>query len=149
MNKAKLKVAIILCILFFAMFGCDPQNDHFEIRPGIREYTPLMSSTPGIPLMAVFLNDDQNTGYIFHWITEEGILLDWHEKDGIGRIEQLGKDVRIDQRKIYWTVDFEKEIAGEEFEVSLFIERKDSGEVLQKASITIVQKEKGWFFVNQ
>lgn len=91
-SHLKLIVAYAL-ILLMVVAGCSHEDSGLSIHPEIYEYTPTMSSVPGIALTASFQRDLKNKNYKFHWIAEQGIFLTWHD-DGKGRIEALGNDIK-------------------------------------------------------
>lgn len=130
-------VAVFLLIL--SLGACSPANPVLRINPEISEYSPYMSSTPGIPLTAVSTLDLTNKNVQFHWLTEAGTLLKWDDRNGYGRVEILGSDVRTNLPKVYWSMDELSDIAATSFQVHLTLEALDTGKVIAKASLTIRQ----------
>jgi autotransporter adhesin len=106
-----------------------------------------MSSTPGIGLVASFQRDLKNKNYKFHWLTEQGTFLTWHE-DGKGRIEILGNDVKTNVHKVYWATGGER-IKGSSFKIYLKVENIDTEEVMYETSIEILQNESGYFSIKE
>lgn len=145
--KAALTMLTLLAMIL-PLPGCSADDSSLAIKPELFEYSPYMSSTPGIPLVAVFTRELKNKNYICHWIAEEGTFLKWHgSAGGMGRIEVLGRDVMSNEHKIFWTVDPDQEIKVESFEVHLTIEELDTGNVMFETSLEIKQKEPLFFVI--
>lgn len=146
--KAALTILALLAMIL-SLPGCSADDSSLAIKPELFEYSPYMSSTPGIPLVAVFTRELKNKNYVYHWIAEEGTFLKWHgSASGMGRIEVLGRDVTTNEHKIYWTVDPDHEIKAESFEVYLTIEELDTGKVMFETSLGIQQKEPLYFVID-
>ncbi len=145
----KKRTLIGLCVLFLCavtLVACTEKEEKLHINPEITLYSPSMSSTPGIGLIAAFDRDLKNSDYKFHWETEEGTFLQW-KKSGAGKIEQLGSDVYTNEHKVYWTVLLDSPPEGSEFYVHLSVVKLDNQEVVDKTSLKIYQKEKGVFTI--
>lgn len=128
--------------------SCSATENRLTIKSELIEYSPYMSSTPGIPLIAVFNRELSNKNYIYHWIAEEGTFLKWQNSTiGMGRIEVLGSDVMMNEHKIIWTVDPDHDIKTESFELHLTIEELDTGNVMFETSLEIIQKEPLFFVI--
>jgi hypothetical protein len=140
--------ALIMSFLIFPHTGCSKEKSGLSIKPEIYEYSPYMSSTPGIPLVAVFTRDLTNKNYVYHWIAKEGKFLKWQNSaSGMGRIEVLDDDIKTNENKVYWTVDPDHEINAETFDVDLSIEELSTGKVMYEARIEIKQTELLYFVI--
>lgn len=134
MRINKLVMAIVLFFTLLSFVGCVEEKTGLSIRPEIYEYSLNMSSSPGIPLVAQFTRDLKNKDYKYHWIAERGTFLKWH-KEGRGRIEELGSDIKTNEHKVYWAVDPDEEIG--------------SGKVMHETTIQIDQQRKGYFTIKE
>jgi len=145
--KAVLTILALLAMIL-SLPGCSADDSNLTIKPELFEYSPYMSTTPGIPLVAVFTRELKNKNYVYHWIAEEGTFLKWHgSASGMGRIEVLGRDVMMNEHKIYWTVNPDHEIKAESFEVHLTVEELDTGKVTFETSLEIEQREPLYFVI--
>lgn len=145
--KAGLTILALLAMIL-PLPGCSSEDTSLSITPELYEYSPYMSSTPGIPLVAVFTRELKNNNYVYHWTAEEGIFLKWRGSDsGMGRVEILGRDIKTNVHKIYWTVDPQYYIKAKTFEVHLTIEELDTGKALFEASVEIEQTEPLYFVI--
>ena len=130
--------------------GCVDQKTGLTIKPEILKYSPMMSSTPGIPLIAKFAGDLKNINYQYHWAAEQGTFLKWSDEgQDIGRIEILGNDIKTDEQKVYWTVDYNEEIKADSFKVRLTIEENETGKAIAEAVIQIDQQNQGYFTIKE
>lgn len=135
-------------ILLMAIAGCSLEDSRLSIHPEIYEYTPTMSSVPGIALTASFQRDLKNKNYKFHWVAEQGIFLTRHD-DGKGRIEALGNDIRTNVHKVYWTVNPDRAIKEDSFKVYLSVEHIDTNEIMYETYIVILQQKEGYFSIKK
>lgn len=147
MKLKRYLIPIFMIVILFILSSCSESNPGLYINPEIYEYTPAMSSTPGIGLIASFQRDLKNKNYKFHWLTEQGTFLTWHE-DGKGRIEILGNDVKTNVHKVYWATGGER-IKESSFKVYLKVENIDTEEVIYETSIEILQNESGYFSIKE
>jgi hypothetical protein len=147
MSFKKFISAALLSVMLFSIAGCANKNIEVNIKPEINKYSPMMSSTPGIPLTAEFNSEEKPDNIKYHWVTEQGVFLDWNSDTG--KISTLGKDAKLDEKKIYWTVDLEKEIDKLPFKVYLKVEDENSSKVIGETSIQIVQDKEGFFSVKE
>lgn len=144
--KITKSISIILTfVMFFTLSGCREKKVDVYISPGINKYSPLMSSVPGIPLNAIFNTNINKDDVKFHWVTEEGILLDWQQ--GKGKTKILGKDIKINEQTVYWSVDTNKKIKKSIFKIHLLIEDNNSSKMIYDSSIQIEQNKEGFFLV--
>jgi hypothetical protein len=128
------------------LLACAAKDEILRIKPKIDLYTPTMSSTPGIGLIAAYSRDLKYSDYKYHWVAEQGMFLSWN-KEGRSRIEELGADVYTNEHKVYWTARLDGMPEGEEFYVHLTIEKLDTLEVIDRTSLLILQDEEGMFRV--
>ncbi|MBV1758866.1 MAG: hypothetical protein KMY55_13630 [Dethiosulfatibacter sp.] len=145
--RKKLLVFIVF-IIVISITGCSDDNNGLSINPDIYEYTPAMSSVPGIALTATFQRDLKNKNYKFHWMTEQGTFLTWHN-DGKGRIEVLGNDIKTNVHKVYWTVDLDQIIEETSFTIYLTVENLDTDEIMYETNINILQQKEGYFSIKK
>lgn len=117
------------------------------INSEIKKYSPLMSSTPGIPLVTEVKSSTNEEDIKYHWITEQGTFLNW--KRDSGKINILGKDVKSSEQRIYWSVDPNEEIKILPFRIYLKIESNDTSKIIYGTSIEIEQNKDGFFFIKK
>ena len=146
MNKI---ISLILCLLIipFSILGCNEKKAEVIIKPEINKYSPLMSSVPGIPLNAEFNTEGKNKKVKYHWTCEEGIFLNWEQ--GSWKISELGKDIKNDGEKIYWSANVNNKIEKPSFKIHLKVEESGSLKVLAETSIEIKQNKEGYFTVKE
>lgn len=144
---------LLLCLLLATitpLTACTKAANPLSIKPEILEYSPFMSSTPGIPLEANLTRDLKNKNYVYHWSTEEGTFLKWHNISvGKGRVETLGNDIKTNEHKVFWSVDPNHEIEAKAFQVLLTIEALDTGNVVYETSLEIKQDKPGYFEIEE
>lgn len=148
MRNNRLVISILLYLIVISLVGCAEQKTGLSINPEIYEYSPIISSNPGIPLIAVFTRDLKNKDYKYHWVAEQGTFLNWH-KEGNGKIKVLGNDIKTNEHKVYWTVDLDKKIKAASFKVHLTIEEIDTGKVMYETSLQIDQQEQSYFTIEK
>ena len=146
MKKTMLWGVCVLLAGLICLSACAREEEMLRINPEIEVYTPTMSSTPGIGLIAAYSRDLKNSDYKFHWTAEEGTFLHWN-RSGKGRIEELGDDVYTNEHKVYWTVRWDERPAKREFRVHLSVVRLDTLEVIDATSLWIRQDDEGMFRV--
>jgi|GEM_PF-3008869 len=115
------------------------------INSEINKYSLSMSSVPGIPLNAEFKANIKEENIKFHWITEKGTFLNWHQDNG--QINILGKNIITNEHKIYWSVEPNEKLKESNFKIYLKIEDKNSSKVICETSIQIVQNKEGVFSI--
>jgi hypothetical protein len=113
------------------------------INSEINKYSPLMSSTPGMPLVAETKEEDIK----YHWIAEQGTFLSW-DRDS-GKINIFGKDIKSNEQRIYWSVDPNEEIKISPFRIYLKIENNDTSKIIYETSIEIEQSKDGFFSIKK
>ncbi len=150
-QKGETMMKRIMCGIFLILYitslgACAGQDAVLRINPEIELYTPTMSSTPGIGLIAAYDRDLKNSDYKFHWVADEGTFLRWN-KEGSGRIEELGNDVYTNEHKVYWTIRLDKMTEEREFYVHLSVVKLDDQEVIDQTDLLIRQDEVGMFQV--
>jgi len=158
--RLKKYISIILSsILIFVLSGCgnkdmqvtkNPENNkkiEVTIDSQINEYSPLMSSTPGIPLTAKFNGSISESNIIFHWVTEQGTFLNW--QPSTGKVSVLDKDIKINDQKIYWSIDPNVKIKDSSFKIYLKIENKDNSKVIYETSIEVEQNKESFFTIKK
>jgi hypothetical protein len=117
------------------------------INPEINKYSPMISSVPGIPLTVKFKANTGESDIKFHWVTEQGTFLSWQQVSG--KISNLGKDAKINEQKIYWTIDPNVKLVESSFKIYLKIEDNDTSKVIYETSIELEQDKEGFFSVKK
>lgn len=147
--KIRKKLLVVIAFIFLiSITGCNDKNNGLSIKPEIYEYTPAMSSVPGIGLIATFQRDLKNKSYKFHWVAEQGTLVTWHD-GGKGRIEVLGNDIKTNVHKVYWTVNSDQIIEETSFTIYLTVESIDTDEIIYETNIEILQQKEGYFSIKK
>lgn len=107
----------------------------------ITKYSPLMSSVPGIPLEGE-VKPNNNLGNIrYNWIVKTGNFLAWNEESG--KITQLGKEVKNQGEKIYWSADVSNKTKVSKFNVVLKVEDIKTSKQLAETNIEIEKDTEG------
>ncbi|GLC31779.1 hypothetical protein [Clostridium omnivorum] len=158
--RFKKYISIILISVFIcSLSGCSDKNKQASINTDvnknievtisseINEYSPLMSSVPGIPLNIKFKENTTGENMKFHWITEQGTFLNWQQDNG--KISVLGKDIKINDKKIYWSIDPKEKINKSSFKIYLKVENKDASKVIYETSIEVLQNKEGTFSIKK
>lgn len=145
MKVKKSMPIILLSIILLLLTACSDDKVQLSIKPEINKYSPLMSSVPGIPLNAELKTKISGENIKFHWTAEQGTFLSW---DG-GKVETLGKNVKTDRQKIYWSIDTNEKIKKSSFRIYLKVEDANSSKVISETSIQIEQDRKGFFLVKE
>ena len=140
--------AAVILVTTVILAGCAKQPSALSILPEIRDYNLAMSSTPGIPLTAVYTRDLKNSNYKYHWVAEEGTFLKWNDSGGFGRVDVLGPDVLTNLHKVFWTMDSGKPIQKSAFQVRLTVEEVGTGTIVDEARLEIHQNESGHFTIS-
>jgi hypothetical protein len=117
------------------------------IESEISAYTPAMSSVPGIPLNAKIESSGKQDNIKFHWVTEQGTILNWQRDTG--KITILGKDIKTDEQMIYWSIDINEKSIETPFKIYLKVEDSSTSEVLGETSIQIQEIREGFYSVKK
>lgn len=112
------------------------------IVPLITRYSPAQSSTIGIPLTAQFTAAKIRKNIAYHWITEYGRFLSWD-----GKVTELGREVRTEADKVYWSVDFNAQREAPDFNIRLQVEDLKTGRILARAELELEKNEEGLYVV--
>lgn len=115
------------------------------IESEIKTYSPMMSSVPGLPLEAKLETNKEYKNITFQWSAEQGKFLTWDRSSG--KINILGKDVKTNEKKLYWSADFKEDTKVQSFKVFLKVYDSDSSKLICENSIEIEQKKDGFFSV--
>lgn len=143
----KFLLCLLLILLILSFVGCSADEGSLSINPQINEYTPAISSTPGIEVIAVFSQDLKNKDLKYHWMAEQGTFLMWHDQ-GKGWLKDLGSDIKTNVHKVYWSVNQGEAIKEKAFKIYLTIENTQTSEVLAETSIQIRQDIEGYFTID-
>ncbi len=146
----KILAAVLLITALCILTSCQEKTDEpvLWINPEPTEYWTYMSSTPGIALTAVLTLDLKNSDFKYHWIAEQGTFLMWHGNDGQGRLEDLGRDIKTNVHKLYWTAGPEP-FTDPSLRVYVTVENIETQEVIAETYIEIQQPEEGHFVIDQ
>lgn len=158
--RFKKYISIVLIFVFICLLnGCGSKNKQVSsntdknkkvevtINSEINEYSPLMSSVPGIPLNVKFKENTSEENMKFHWITERGTFLNWQQDNG--KVSVLGKDIKISDKKIYWSIDPKEKINESSFKIYLKVENNDASKVIYETSIEVLQNKEGTFSIKK
>lgn len=150
---------ILISFMFYLISGCsnkniqvssNPENNkkvEASINSDINSYSPIMSSTPGIPLNVKLKPSANKDNIKFHWVTEQGTFLNWQQNNG--KVDILGSDVKSNEQKIYWSINPNEKINKSPFKIYLKIEENDSSKILYETSIELEQNKEGYFSVKR
>jgi len=147
MGKFNQVISLFIILPILLLPGCATSNPVLSINPGLSEYSPAMSSVPGLELISVLTLDLKNSDVKYHWIAEQGTFLTWHD-EGKGQVQELGDDIRTNLHKVYWSIGTGVDISVKSFQILLTVEKIDTGEVIAKTSLEIKQKKPGIFTVD-
>lgn len=113
-----------------------------SIEPLIKRYSPVMSATIGIPLTAKFTADNIPENIVYHWTTDYGRFLSWD-----GKVTELGREVRTETAKVYWSVDFDGQREASDFNIRLQVEDRLTGKTIAQAGLGLEKDDEGFFVV--
>lgn len=85
---------------FFLLAACASLPREMGLRAEPHDYSPAMSSTPGIALTTVFTPPGE-TAIDYHWTTDFGYFVTWNAPDY--KVKPLGQDVVASAGTVYWT----------------------------------------------
>lgn len=143
----RISIVLLLILSIVCLTACAGEESVLRINPEIDLYTPTMSSTPGIGLIASYGRDLKNSDYKFHWVVEEGIFISWNQ-EGRGKIKELGNEVYTNEHKVYWTIRQDEPVYKSEFYVHLSVVKLDTQEVIDETSLLIWVDEDGMYRTN-
>ena len=104
------------------------------------EYSPLMSSTPGIRLSALNTSGILPPGAVFRWETSYGYFLSWAAPEY--RVVRLGPVSRGGPEDIYWTYDpMPSEKERPEVVITLTVTGRATGAPLAECHLRISWKD--------
>lgn len=134
-----LAVVLVLGALSFINNRFAPKA---AIVPLITRYSPAQSSTIGIPLTAQFTVAKIRKNIAYHWTTDYGRFLGWD-----GKVTELGREVRTEADKVYWSVDFDDQREALGFIIRLQVEDLTTGRILAHAELELGKNDEGFFVV--
>ncbi len=91
--------ALLPALACAALLGC---KDPLAIRTDRSDYSPAMSSAPGLGMSAVPVAP-AGSGVRYHWHASYGRFLRWEAPSY--KVDDLGPDVRVAGGKVYWSYD--------------------------------------------
>lgn len=106
-----------------------------SISSSIDEYTPAMSSVPGLPLTVNISGEDEQSNIVYIWKAEEGIFLSWKSSDGI--VNTLGNECTIEDSTIYWSPYFETKENKDTFKITVEVKNNESEVIIGQKTIEI------------
>ncbi len=112
------------------------------IEPEINRYSPALSATVGIPLTVKLSGGKVPENIIYHWTTEYGRFLSLN-----GKATELGGDVRTQEDKVYWSVDFKDGRDSSGFEIYLQVREQKTGKVIAQADLRLEKDGEGFWVV--
>ena len=112
------------------------------IEPEITRYSPALSSVIGLPLTVKLSGGKVPENIIYHWTTEYGRFLSSN-----GKATELGGDVRTQEDKVYWSVDFKDGKDSSGFGISLQVEEQKTGKVIAQADLRLEKDGEGFWVV--
>lgn len=106
-----------------------------ELRADPIQYSPAMSSTPGIGLRTVFV-PPAGTTVNYHWTADFGYFVSWNAPDY--RVIPRGADLFATEGRFYWTYD-PRLTPDRKPVVTIVVEAQDaeSGNVLARRTIKL------------
>jgi hypothetical protein len=143
MANSLISTYLVIGILIFigALLILAQQLD-VAISASLHFYSPMMSSTVGIPLSARYAGHP--SGFLqYHWTTDYGTFVRWDPPDYI--VTDLGRDAITTDGTIYW--QYLPEIHGEEPGVVLLglsVEDRRTGYVIASAEKTLTRGGVGY-----
>lgn len=118
------------------------QQPNVTISPSISSYSPMMSSTVGVPLTARYSGPP--SGFLqYHWTTDYGTFVRWDPPDYT--VTDLGRDTITTNGTIYW--QYIPEIHGKEpaeVLLELSVEDARTGNVRSSAEQKLTRIDMGY-----
>ncbi|NLW48990.1 MAG: hypothetical protein GXY86_16880 [Firmicutes bacterium] len=146
--KANTLVPALGVLVVFAVLGVFSVLIRFTpkvvIKPSIEGYSPLMSSTIGIPLIAKLTGGKTPQKVVYHWTAEYGRFLSWG-----GEVTELGTDIRIQENEVYWSIDAKEISEFTSFDIHLQVEAFKTGKTITRTSLSLEKDEEGFFVVRK
>lgn len=146
--KANTLVPALGVLLVFAVLGVFSVLIRFTpkvvIKPSVEGYSPIISSTIGIPLTAKLTRGKTPQNVNYHWTAEYGRFLRWD-----GEVTELGTDIRIQENEVYWSVDAEEISKITSFDIHLQVEAFKTGKTIVQAALSLEKDEDGFFVVRK
>lgn len=117
----------------------DLKNNKVAIKPDIKYYSNVMSSTVGIGLEPDYTLNRSVDSIIFIWKTNHGHFVNWNSPDF--KVNELNKEVTINSlKKIYWTYSPDEVIsATETVKITLTLKDKTSNEVISSSFLELIK----------
>lgn len=135
--KKSLYSSIVLMLVLVALIGCSKKATDIvvSISSSIDEYTPAMSSVPGLPLTVNIGGEDEQSNIVYIWKAEEGDFLSWKSSDGI--VNTLGNECTIEESTIYWIPNGEKKENKDTFKITVKVKNNESEVIIGQKTIEI------------
>lgn len=133
---------VVVCIAALCVAGCTTQspaaepatNMSIRITAAPQNYTPLMSSTPGISL-SVNATGSEVSQATFTWNASYGEFLSWAAPDYT--IHQLGTTVTNHGETLYWSFVNKTTTPAEPVIITVAARDPVSGDVLGTSQVTL------------
>jgi hypothetical protein len=154
MRFQRIVTVILISALIFALSGCGSRHRQvtgkpasasvkYEVSVAPATYYAMMSVTPGLQL-AVTLNPDISDAHVtFHWSARQGNFLSWQQQT-TGKVTELGRDVRTDERVIYWSA---LGTEGDSYTLNLAVESSDTAKTLCETTVEVEQTQMGVYMI--
>ncbi len=137
-----LGVLVVLAVIGMFNFVNNRLVSKVVIEPEITRYSPALSSVIGI-LLTVKLSGGKIPEQIsYHWTTEYGRFL-----SGDGKAVELGGDVRTQEDKVYWSVDFKDGRDSSGFGIYLQVGEQKTGKVIAQTELRLEKDGDGFWVV--
>lgn len=145
MKKDLYNSIVFLILVLFVLIGCTKKAPDIivSISSSIEEYTPVMSSVPGLPLTVNISGEDEQSNIVYFWKAEEGTFLSW--KDGI--VNTLGNECTIEDSTIYWIPYFKTKVNKDTLKIIVEVKNNESEVIIGKKTIEIDCSKEFWFSI--
>lgn len=142
--KKSLYTSIVLILVVIVLISCSkkPSDIIVSISSSIDEYTPVMSSVPGLPLTVNISGEYEQNNIVYIWKAEEGDFLTWKSSDG--KVNILGNECTVEESTIYWIPNYEKteNIDKDILKITVEVKNNESEVIIGQKTIEIYCSEK-------
>jgi hypothetical protein len=115
--------------------ACATRPSALNVRPEPLQYSPAMSSTPGIGLRTVFV-PPAGTAVDYHWSADYGYFVSWNAPSF--KVVPRGADLVATEGTLYWSYDAKRAFERKPV-VTIAVEARDaeSGRVLARKKLKL------------
>ncbi|PKM95962.1 MAG: hypothetical protein CVU84_03950 [Firmicutes bacterium HGW-Firmicutes-1] len=138
--KRLIILAILICIFISGckkdVMSVEPLDFHVAIDMGIEQYTPSMSSVPGLPLLVNVNLYNKELELELHFKCEQGNFLLWNADSNI---EQLNSEYICDfnDLNLYWSPSESTDHSSDQNMLTVSIIEKNTGDIFGKGNIRL------------